>query len=150
MSGEPQVWYSYSPAIAVKCTSSLYSDIGRLFSGHYCCCFSFKVKIMRNREIRKEGSGGVLSATGQYVRVRRSFPGISRAATEDTVSPQARQDAFICILSGDILFLLWRADQIMLVFSRKFQTGLFPISVCSCPRPFCMQPLMRGTLVFCY
>lgn len=103
---------------------------------------------MRSREIRREGSGGVLSATGQYMRVRRSFTGISRAATEDTVSPQARQDAFICILSGDLLFLLWRADQIMLVFSRKFQTGLFPISVCSCPRPFCLQPLMRGTLVF--
>lgn len=103
---------------------------------------------MRSREIRREGYGGVLSATGQYMRVRRSFTGISRAATEDTVSHQAHQDAFICVLSGDVLFLLWQADQIMLVFSRKFQTGLFPISVCSCPKPFCMQPLIQGTLVF--
>lgn len=57
------------------------------------------------------------------------------------VSPQASQDAIICTL-----FLLWWADQAILVFSRKFQTGLFPISVCSGLGPFCMPAHHTGQL----
>lgn len=36
----------------------------------------------------------------------------------------------------------------ILVFSRNFQTGLFPISLCSCPGPFCVLPIVWGNLVF--
>jgi hypothetical protein len=73
------------------------------------------------------------------------------------VSPQARQDAFICTLSRDGLLLLWHTDQKMLVvFSGKIQAGSLPVSVYFCPGPFCMPAHYTGKLTaglffsFCY
>jgi hypothetical protein len=63
------------------------------------------------------------------------------------VSPQARQDAFICTLSRDGLLLLWHTDQKMLVvFSGKIQAGSLPVSVYFLPWTFLYAcPLYRET-----
>lgn len=118
--------------------------IGELFSNHYCFCFSFKKK--NHKEQRKKERTDLVTWWMVLANVcTEGWWDFKSCKQKSCVSPQASQDAIICTL-----FLLWRADQVILVFSTNFQTGLFPISVCSGHGPFCMPAHYTRQLSFCY
>lgn len=122
--------------------------VGELFSNHYYFCFSFKK--IKNKEPRNKEGTDVVTWWMVLANVCTEGWWILRAANRSHVShPGLAKMSSSAHCLATCCFCYGGADQAILVFSRKFQTDSFSISVCSGPRSLCIAfPITQDNLVF--